>query len=134
MTADDVCAALAAAGVSLGPPHRMTDEGGSLTYRRIVHPVLSGRFSVSEWPDAPPSWSLLIRTPHDDTPTRIGWAPVNIWGGDIRIPAADAIRALTELCGALVSPAWVAECAEYAHTYRRGPILIRCAEWTWRAA
>jgi hypothetical protein len=132
MTADDVRAALSAAGVDLGPPRQLSDESGTLTIHRIVHPILSGHLRVSAWLDMPPSWSLLIRTPSDDAPARLGLVSVNIWSGDIRIPTADAIRALTEVCVQLASPAWADECTEYARSFRRGPIMTRCVEWTWR--
>jgi hypothetical protein len=133
MTADDVRAALSAAGVELGPPRQVDDESGTLTAHRIVHPVLSGHLIVSTWLDGrPPTWSLQIRPALAD-PSGSGWAPINIWSGDIRIPTADARRAATEVCGQLASPEGIAECVEYRQTRRQGPILTRCAEWTWRA-
>ena len=129
MTADDVRAALSAAGVELGPPRQVDDEFGTLTTHRIVHPVLSGHLSTSTWLDGtPPTWSLQIRPALADL-SGSGWAPVNIWSGDVQIPAVDAIRAVTEVCRLLASPEGVAECIEYRQTRRRGPILARCAGW-----
>lgn len=133
MTADDVRAALSAAGVELGPPRQVDDEFGTLTIYRVDHPVLSGHLHILARLDGtPPTWWLQIRIrPAVADFCKSEWAPVNIWSGDVRIPTADAIRALTEVCRLLTSPEGIAECVEYRYTHRQGPILTRCAGWTW---